>query len=200
MLRSRSAVSSGTKKQRRAGGERISLGEEAWETAGRCGALLSLLSLLACDDPVRPDPLDFDILGYTVSGQANGTDAMTGETLSCGFYILQLDTGGPLVGSWTDTTAIKVIRSRTTPTLTVTHDTTITDQEVTLTVSDSFHIRVAINGPFTADLTADMIPAYPGHGTGTWTCDTGHPLSQVQPDAVLPGQWHSQPILNIPFE
>ena len=200
MLRSRSAVSSGAKKQRRDGGERISLREEVWETTSRCAALLSLLSLLSCDGPVRPDPLEFDILGYTVSGQANVTDALTGEILSCGFYILELDTGGPLVGSWTDTTTIKVVRSRTTPTLTVTHDTTIAAQEVTVTVSDSFHIRVAVNGPFTADLTADMIPAYPGYGAGTWTCDTGHPLSHVQPDAVLPGQWHSQPILNIPID
>jgi hypothetical protein len=154
---------------------------------------------MSCDDPVRPEQFDGEIRGYALSGQANGTDPVTGETLSCVFIVRELDTGGPLIGSWTDTATINVIRIRTSPTLQVTHDTTIAAQQITLTVADSFHIRVAVSGPFAADLGGDMIPAYPGHGVGPWTCGTGDPLSRVQPDAVLTGQWHSQPIIDIPI-
>jgi hypothetical protein len=157
------------------------LREKVLGTTGRCGALLSVLSLVSCDGSVRPEPLDYEILGYSVSGSANGTDATTGENLSCGFSILDVDTGGPFVGSWTDTATIHVIRNRSTPTITISHDTTIAAQEVTVTVSDSFHIRVAVNGPFTADLRGDMIPAYPGYGVGTWTCDTHSPRHSPMP-------------------
>lgn len=53
---------------------------------------------------------------------------------------------------------------------------------------------------FTESLAADMIPAYPGWGSGDWTCGTAHPLSRVQPDMVLSGRWQTQPIINIPIE
>jgi hypothetical protein len=124
------------------------------------GALLILLTM-ACNGPVRSRDDEFDILGYSISGQASGTDAVTGEEFVCVFTIDNVDTEGPLIGSWTDTTAIKVIRLRRTPTLSVTYDTTISAQEVSVTVADSFHIQVTVTGPLTEDLTADMIPAYP---------------------------------------
>lgn len=156
--------------------------------------------IMACNDPVRSRDFDRQIEWYSISGQAFGTDAATGEELTCVFYILRLDTGGPLIGSWTDTTTITVIRARKAPTQQITYDTTIAAQEVTLTVPDSFHIQLRVAGPFTEDLIADMTPAYPGAGASEWTCGTAHPLSRVQPGAVLTGSWTTQPYINIPFE
>jgi hypothetical protein len=155
--------------------------------------------IMACNDPVKPRDFDRQIQWYSISGQAFGTDAATGEELTCVFYILRLDTGGPLIGSWTDTTTITVIRARKAPTQQVTYDTTIAAQEVTLTVPDSFHIQLRVAGPFTEDLTADMTPAYPGAGASEWTCGAAHPLSRVQPDAVLTGSWTTQPFIDIPI-
>jgi hypothetical protein len=162
-------------------------------------ALLSAAGIMGCDDPVRPER-QYPIEGYAISGQANGTDPVTGEQLSCVFIIDRVDTGGPLLGTWTDTTTIRVIRVRTGPSQGVTYDTTISAQEVTLTVPDSTHIRLTVRGPLTEDLEGDMIPAYPGYGTGDWSCGPQHPLSRVQPDDVLVGQWQSHPIIDIPIE
>lgn len=161
-------------------------------------ALLLGAGVIGCDDPVRPDR-QYPIQGYVISGQANGTDAVTGEQLACVFIIDRVDAGGPLLGTWTDTTTIRVIRVRTGPTQGVTHDTTIAAQEVTVTVPDSTHIRITVAGPLTEDLEGDMVPAYPGYGAGDWSCGPGHPLSRVQPDAVLTGQWQSQPIIDLPI-
>jgi hypothetical protein len=166
-------------------------------TTGIWPGVLAAFINLACNDPVRPR--DFEIEGYSISGQAHGTDATTSEELTCVFYILRLDTGGPLIGSWTDTTTITVIRARKAPTQQITYDTTIAAQEVTLTVPDSFHIQLRVAGPFTEDLTAEMTPAYPGNGASEWTCGTAHPLSRVQPDAILTGSWTTQPIINVPI-
>jgi hypothetical protein len=165
---------------------------------GIAWGLLPMTMILACNNPVRPEDRELRILEYTLSGQANGTDPATGEELVCLFYI-NLRTGGPLLGTWTDTTTIRVSRIRTAPTQAVTYDTTITGQEVTLTVPDSTHIQLSVAGPFNATLNADMVAAYPGYGTGNWTCGPGHPLSRVQPDAVLTGQWHAQPFIDIPI-
>jgi hypothetical protein len=169
------------------------------EMGRACLGLLAAVLVMACSDPVRPRDLGSQIQGYMISGQATGVDAATGEELTCVFIIDRLDTGGPLIGTWTDTTAIKVIRIRKAPTQQVTYDTTIAAQEVTLTVADSFHIEMRVAGPLTDDLTGDMIPAYPGSGAGAWTCGPAHPLSRVQPGAVLTGSWSTQPIIDIPI-
>jgi hypothetical protein len=153
---------------------------------------------LACDDPVRQRD-DFDILGYSISAHASGVDAVTGEELVCGFRIDQVDTGGPLVGTWMDTSTIHVFRLRRSATQSVTYDTMLT-QEVQVTVPDSFHIQVTATGPLTLDLTGEMIPAYPGFSSGAWTCGAEHPLSRVQPDAMLDGQWHTLAIPDLPID
>ncbi len=161
--------------------------------------LSSILAVgVACNDPLRQNG-ELRILGYSISGQATGTDPATSETLSCVFIITELDTGGPLVGSWTDTTTIRVIRVRSGPSQSVTYDTTLVGQQATITVADSSHIQLTVSGPFSEDLSGDMIPAYPGHGQGDWTCGPGHPLSRVQPDITLPGTWNTQPILDLPI-
>jgi hypothetical protein len=169
------------------------------EVSRACLGLLAAVLITACSDPVRPRDLDRQIQGYSISGQATGADAATGEELTCAFIIDRVDTGGPLIGTWTDTTTIRVIRIRKAPTQQVTYDTTITAQEVTLTVADSFHIGMRVAGPLSEDLTGDMIPAYPGNGSGAWTCGPGHPLSRVQPGAILIGTWSTQPIIEIPI-
>jgi hypothetical protein len=157
-----------------------------------------LLTLsLACNDPV--DPNRERILGYMISGQADGTDPSTGEALACAFIITQLATGGPLVGGWTGTTTIRVIRVRSGATQSVTYDTTLVAQPATITVPDSSHIQFSVSGPFTVDLSADMAPASPGYGQGDWTCEPGHPLGRVQPDATLVGRWNIEPILDLPI-
>lgn len=161
-------------------------------------SLVLAAALVACDDPIRPEDR-FDIEGYVISGQANGTDPDTGEGLACVFIIDEVHTGGPLIGTWTDTTTIRVIRMRTGPSQGVTYDTTMTHQEVTLTVPDSTHIQVTVAGPLTETLAADMIPAYPGSGQGEWTCGPQHPLARVHPGMILTGKWNSQPILNVPI-
>jgi hypothetical protein len=160
-------------------------------------AILSA-ALMACNDPVKPRDRD-NILGYDISGQANGTDPATGDELTCVFIVDFVETGGPLIGTWTDTASIRVIRARKEPALQVTYDTIIAAQEVTVSVADSFHIQVALSGVLTENLSADMVPAYPGFGTGEWTCRPEHPLSRVQPDAVLNGAWTAQPYLDIPI-
>jgi hypothetical protein len=153
----------------------------------------------ACNDPVDPI-LDRTIIkGYSISGQADGTDAATGEALSCVFIINELRTGGPLIGTWTDTTTIKVIRMRTSATQGVTYDTTLVAQEATITVSDSSHIQFSVSGPLTESLSAEMVPAYAGYAQGDWTCGPAHPLGRVQPDAILTGRWNTQPIINLPI-
>jgi hypothetical protein len=152
-----------------------------------------------CHDPVDPTRGNTVIEGYTVSGQADGTDPATGEALACVFIINELRTGGPLIGTWTDTTTIKVIRSRTSPTQGVMYDTTLVAQEVTIAVSDSSHIQFSVSGPLTESLSAEMVPAYPGYGQGDWTCGPTHPLGRVQPDATLTGHWNTQPIINLPI-
>jgi hypothetical protein len=161
--------------------------------------LFPAVLIAACKDPVDPGR-DRQIEGYGISAQANGTDPATGEGLACLFIIQNLPTGGPLVGTWTDTTTIKVIRIRTSPTLQVTHDTTIAGQEVTLTVSDSTHVQLTVAGPLTENLAADLDPNYPGWGQGDWTCGPEHPLARVQPGVVLTGKWHTQPIINLPID
>jgi hypothetical protein len=171
-------------------------------TARRLGQTLVLTPLAAfstaCNDPVDPSR-NLHILGYTISGQADGTDPATGDALTCAFIISELDTGGPLVGSWTDTTTIRVIRVRTGPTQSVTYDTTLVAQQATITVADSSHIQFSVGGPFTENLSADMVPAYPGYAQGDWTCGPEHPLGRVQPDATLPGRWNAQPIIDLPI-
>jgi hypothetical protein len=168
--------------------------------AARRFAPVLLLSWLvfstACNDP--GDPTEYDILGYFISGQANGTDAVTGETLACAFSAT-LDTGGPLIGSWTDTTTIRVVRMRTSPTQGVTYDTTLAAQEATITVSDSTHIQFSVSGPFSENLSAEMTPAYPGYGQGDWTCRPDHPLDRVQPGVTLPGTWNTSPMPDLPI-
>jgi hypothetical protein len=171
-------------------------------TACRLGPTLLLTFLAgagtACNDPVDPDR-ELHILGYTISGQADGTDPATGEALSCSFIINELDTGGPLVGSWTDTTTIRVIRVRNGLTQSVTYDTTLVAQQATISVADSSHIQFSISGSFTANLSGDMVPAYPGYAQGNWTCGPDQPLGRVQPDATLPGRWNTQPIIDLPI-
>jgi len=165
------------------------------------GLLLTWLAAFGtgCHDPVEPTQDRTIIEGYSISGQADGTDPATGEALSCVFLITELRTGGPLIGTWTDTTTIKVIRIRTGPTQGVTYDTTIVAQEATITVSDSSHIQFSVSGPMTESLSAEMVPAYPGYGQGDWTCGPGHPLGRVQPDATLTGHWTTEPIINLPI-
>jgi hypothetical protein len=154
---------------------------------------------MACNDPVDPRR-DSPIKGYTISGQADGIDPVTGETLSCVFIIHELRTGGPLIGTWTDTTTVRVIRFRGAASQSVTYDTTIVAQQATISVSDSTHIQFSISGPLTDTLSATMEPVYPGYGQGDWTCGPEHPLSRVQPDAVLTGRWNAQPIIDLPIE
>ncbi|MFL5448825.1 MAG: hypothetical protein ACJ8A6_03540 [Gemmatimonadales bacterium] len=149
---------------------------------------------------MKPGRFDGDIEGYSISAQAAGTDPSTGEDLSCAFTVLQVDTDSNFIGSWADTTTIVFVRARRSPSQQVTYDTTIAAQAVRVTVSDSFHISMEVSGPLTESLAADMIPAYPGWGSGDWTCGTAHPLSRVQPDVVLSGRWQTQPIINIPIE
>jgi hypothetical protein len=166
------------------------------------GLLIAWLAAFGtgCNDPVDPTREQMIIKGYSISGQAEGTDTATGEALFCVFLINELRTGGPLIGTWTDTTTIKVIRMRTGATQGVTYDTTIVAQEATITVSDSSHIQFSVSGPLTESLSAEMVPAYPGYGQGTWTCGPGHPLGRVQPDAILTGRWNTQPIIDVPIE
>jgi len=158
------------------------------------------IGILSCNDPVKPGKVESDILGYSISAQGGGTDPSTGEELSCGFTIAQVDTDGNFIGSWTDTTTVAFSRARRSPSQQVTYDTVIAAQEIRVTVSDSFHISMEVSGPLTEHLLADMIPQYPGWGSGEWTCGTGHPLSRVQPDVALPGRWQTVPIINIPIE
>jgi hypothetical protein len=153
---------------------------------------------LACNDPTDPNR-ELHILGYAISGQANGTDSATGETLSCVFIVSEFDTGGPLLGTWTDTTTIRIIRLRSGPTQSVTYDTTLAGQQVTLTVPDSTHIQFSVSGLFTDNLSAEMLAAYPGYGQGDWTCRPDHPLDRVQPGVTLPGRWTAQPIPDLPI-
>lgn len=161
-------------------------------------SLLSAAGIIGCNDPIRPDR-EYPIEGYVISGQANGTDPDTGEGLVCVFIIDEVRTGGPLLGTWTDTTTIRVIRMRMGPSQGVTYDTTIANQEVTLTVPDSTHIQLTVTGPLSEDLAADMISAYPGSGEGDWTCGPQHPLARVQPGIVLTGKWRTQPIVDLPI-
>src|SRR4051812_14804173 len=153
---------------------------------------------LACNDPTRPNR-EMPIRGFAISGPANGTDSATGETLSCVFLVSEFDTGGPLLGTWTDTTTIRIIRYRSGPTQSVTYDTTLAGQQGTITVPDSTHVQFSVNGLFTENLSAEMIPAYPGYGQGDWTCRPDPPLDGVQPGVTLPGQWNIQPILDLPI-
>jgi hypothetical protein len=161
---------------------------------------LAGIGILGCNDPAKPGKVERDILGYSISAQGAGTDPSTGEQLSCGFTIAQVDTDGNFIGSWTDTTTVAFSRARRSSSQQVTYDTLITAQEIRVTVSDSFHISMEVSGPLTEHLLADMIPQYPGWGSGEWTCGTGHPLSRVQPDMALPGRWQTVPIINIPIE
>jgi hypothetical protein len=159
---------------------------------------LAVIFLAGCNDPVRPEQ-EFPIEGFTISGQASGIDSATGEQLGCVFLVTEIHTGGPLVGSWTDTATVSVIRLRAGPSQRVQHDTTIAAQQVTLTIADSAHAQLVVSGPFTENLTADLDPNYPGWGVGDWTCGPGHPLARVQPDAMLTGQWRIQPVVNVPI-
>jgi hypothetical protein len=169
-------------------------------TAHRLGQTLVLTSLAvftACNDPGDPNR-DLHILGYTISGQADGTDPATGDALTCAF-IINMETGGPLVGSWTDTTTVRVLRVRTGATQSVTYDTTMVAQQATITVADSSHFQFSVTGPFTENLSATMVPAYPGYVQGDWTCGPEHPLGRVQPDVTLPGRWNAQPVIDLPI-
>jgi hypothetical protein len=159
---------------------------------------LAVILLAGCNDPVRPEQ-ELPIVGYTISGQANGTDSVTGEQLACVFLLTEIHTGGPLVGSWSDTATVLVTRLRADQSQRVQYDTTIAGQQVTLTIADSAHVQLVVSGPFTENLTADLDPNYPGWGVGDWTCGPGHPLGRVQPDAVLTGQWRIQPVLDLPI-
>ena len=161
---------------------------------------LAGIGILGCNDPAKPGRIDSDIQGYSISAQGSGTDPSTAEELSCGFTIAQVDTDGNFIGSWTDTTTVAFWRARRSPTQQVTYDTVIAAQEIRVTVSDSFHISFEVSGPLTEHLLGDMIPQYPGWGSGEWTCGAGHPLSRVQPDVALPGRWQTVPIINIPIE
>jgi hypothetical protein len=159
---------------------------------------LAAVFLAGCNDPVQPER-ELRIEGFTISGQANGTDSVSGEQLACVFLLTEVHTGGPLVGSWTDTATVQVIRLRAGPSQRVQYDTTIAAQQVTLTIADSLHAQLVVSGPFTENLTADLDPNYPGWGVGDWTCGPGHPLGRVQPDAVLTGQWRLQPVVAVPI-
>ena len=166
-----------------------------------CWGLLASSTVTGCNDPVRQRDDELSIEGYTITGQASETEAGTGETLTCLFFIdLRFDEGRPLIGTWTDVATIKVTRMRTSPTHGVTYDTTITGQELTLTVPDSTHIQLAVTGPFSKNLAGDMISAYPGSGQGEWTCGPLDPLARVQPGVVLEGQFQTTPFINIPIE
>jgi hypothetical protein len=158
---------------------------------------LAAVFLAGCNDPVRPEQ-EFPIEGFTISGQANGTDSVTGEQLACVFLLTEIHTGA-LVGIWTDTATVSVIRLRADSSQRVQYDTTIAAQQVTLTIPDSLHAQLVVSGPFTENLTADLDPNYPGWGVGDWTCGPEHPLGRVQPDAVLTGQWRIQPVVNVPI-
>jgi hypothetical protein len=161
--------------------------------------LIPAALIAACDDPVDPRG-ELYIDGYAISAQANGTDPATGEQLACLFIIYNFPTGGPLIGTWTDTTTIKVIRVRTSPTLQVTHDTTVAGQEVTLTVPDSAHVQMSVAGPLTENLAGDLDPNYTGWGLGDWACGPEHPLARVQPGVILTGKWQSQAIISMPID
>ena len=59
-----------------------------------CWELLACASVAACSDPLRQRDGDLIIEGYTISGQANGTDPATGEDLLCLFLIdFRFDSG-----------------------------------------------------------------------------------------------------------
>ncbi len=146
-------------------------------------------------DPRR----ELEIEGYTVFGQAHGTDPATGEQLGCVFSIPNFLTGGPLIGTWSDTTTIKVLRVRTSPSQQVTHDTTLAGQQVTITIADSAHIQVTVTGVLTQNLVGDLDPNYLGNSVGDWTCGPELPLARVQPGIILTGTWQSQPIINVPI-
>ena len=150
----------------------------------------------ACGGGVGPGE-EARISGYTVSGQANGPDPVTGEQLACVFLTGGLATGGSLVGSWTGSTSITVIRSREGNSQRVTYDTTITSQEVTLTALDGGRFQFATHGVFADTLVAEIDTAYPGWSYGEWSCGPGHPLARVQEGVVLGGHWQTQPILPV---
>jgi len=115
---------------------------------------LFTISTGACGEEVGPGrELESEIAGYTVSGQASGTDTATGEGLTCVFLTGALSTGGPLEGSWTGSTQITVVRSREGGSQRVTYDTMIASQEVTLTALANGQFQVATAGPF-----ADTLP------------------------------------------
>ena len=147
--------------------------------SGFLAVLMAALGI-ACNNPI--DPLRIgDIEGYAISGQADGTDPATGEALSCVFIVERLRTGGPLVGSWTDTATVRVIRLRKAETQSVTYDTTMVAQQATISIPDSTHIVFSIGGPLTDTLSATMVAAYPGYAQGDWSCGPEHPLARVHP-------------------
>ena len=137
------------------------------------------------------------ISGYTVSGQANGPDPVTGEQLACVFLTGDLATGcALLVGSWTGSSSITVIRTREGDSQRVTYDTTITSQAVTL-AADGGRFQFATHGVFADTLVAEIDTAYPGWSYGEWSCGPGHPLARVQEGVVLGGHWQAQPIVPV---
>ena len=160
--------------------------------------------ILACKDPADPGR-ELEIEGYVITAQANGADPDSGEGLTCFFHIQNFDipdrpTNGSLIGTWTDTTTIRLTRIRTSPTQQVLHDTIMAGQEVTLTVPDNTHIQMTVVGPLTENLAADLDPNYPGWGQGDWTCGPEHPLARLQPGVVLTGNWQTQPIIHYPID
>lgn len=160
-------------------------------------AILLIAGLQACGDGVGPGEIQSEIHGYDVSGQASATDPVTQEQLSCQFFTGPLMTGGPLVDSWTGSTQITVIRIRTGDHVQITYDTTITSQEVTLTLLQSGQYQFATAGSFTDTLVADADSAYPGWSSGDWSCGPDHPLSRAQEGVTLTGHWMTQPILPV---
>ena len=154
-------------------------------------AVLLAVTLAACGDGNGPTRVE--ITSYSATGSATGTDPETGESLQCAFLTGIFDLGGPLTGSWTGSTRLLVVRSREAPSLRVTYDTVIADQEVTLTALEGGEVRFATAGAFTDTLVATLDTAFPGYGIGDWTCGPSHPLARVQEGAVLPGQWRLNP-------
>ena len=159
-------------------------------------SLMPPMLIAACEKPVEPRG-EQSIEAYVIFGEASGTDPETGEQLACAFSIQNFPTGGPLIGTWTDTTTIRMLRIRTSASQQVTHDTTMAGQVVTLTVSDSAHIQLTVTGPLTQTLNANLDPNYPGTGLGDWNCGPEQPLARVQPGLVLTGRWQTQPAVNV---
>jgi hypothetical protein len=160
-------------------------------------AILLIAGLQACGDGGGPTGIIPEIQGYEVSGQASATDPVTQEQLNCQFYTGPLVTGKPLVGSFTASTQITVIRIRTGDHVQVTYDTTITSQDVTLSL-ESGEYRFSTAGPFTDTLVAAASTAYPGWSSGDWSCGPDHPLSRAQEGVTLTGHWMTQPIVPVP--